>query len=260
MSIENKVSFDHLVVSQVNALSSCSACEFDSTFNKLAKQGLEWFNLDRLTLFPNSMIMLNDGKSVSVSRKHIPELDKARFVVGNYVDYLRLLRLKSQYQLFNSNDLKQSNISTLRELYMEGGRWHGIMRLELFGQVWGALAFSRFNDDSTDLTETDLNQLKALCDIWLVYWQHSTVTRSLNKGSESKLDESEKLLKLSKKQCTVLALLAQGYTAKQCAEKLFLSPRTIESHKYRMLDTLDFDNNTELVQFALRNGLGIEAS
>ncbi|GAM76203.1 hypothetical protein JCM19241_501 [Vibrio ishigakensis] len=39
-----------------------------------------------------------------------------------------------------------------------------------------------------------------------------------------------------------------------------LKPRTIESHKYRMLDLLDLENHTELVQFALRNGLGIEAS
>ncbi|WP_133151722.1 response regulator transcription factor, partial [Vibrio splendidus] len=52
--------------------------------------------------------------------------------------------------------------------------------------------------------------------------------------------------------------LAQGYTAKQCAEILFLSPRTIESHKYRMLDILELDNHTELIQFALRNGFGID--
>ncbi len=162
--------------------------------------------------------------------------------------------------MFNSQELEKSNISTLRELHAEGGRWHGIVRLELFGQVWGALAFSRFRDDQTSLSEEEVNQLKVLCDIWLVYWQHSTVTKSLNQGSESPIDESEKLLRLSKKQCKVLALLAQGFTAKQCAEKLFLSPRTIESHKYRMLDTLELDNHTELVQFALRNGLGIEAS
>ncbi|MBM7035083.1 response regulator transcription factor [Vibrio sp. 188UL20-2] len=57
----------------------------------------------------------------------------------------------------------------------------------------------------------------------------------------------------------MLALLAQGNTAKQCAEKLFLSPRTIESHKYRMLDILELDNHTELVRFAMRNGLGLES-
>ncbi|MDR9829312.1 LuxR C-terminal-related transcriptional regulator [Vibrio sp. FNV 38] len=260
MNVDNKVTFDNLVLPQVNALSSCYAVDFDATFRQLAQQGLEWFNLDRLTLFPNSMIMLNDGKSISVSRKHIPELDKKRYVVGNYLDYLKLLRQKKQYQVFTAHELEHSKISTLHELYLEGGRWHGIVPLDLFGQVWGALAFSRFNNDLPSLTETEFKQLKTLCDIWLVYWQHSTVTRSLNKGNENNVDESEKLLKLSKKQCTVLSLLAQGYTAKQCAEKLFLSPRTIESHKYRMLDALEFDNHTDLVQFALRNGLGIEAS
>ena len=71
-------------------------------------------------------------------------------------------------------------------------------------------------------------------------------------------NEDEKLLLLSTKQCSVLSLLAQGLTAKQCADKLFLSSRTIESHKYRMLDILNLDNHNELIQFALRNGFGIK--
>lgn len=83
------------------------------------------------------------------------------------------------------------------------------------------------------------------------------MVRNLKQDQPTNANESEKLLLLSPKQCSVLTLLAQGFTAKQCAEKLFLSPRTIESHKYRMIDILELENNTELVQFALRNGLGI---
>jgi DNA-binding CsgD family transcriptional regulator len=206
------------------------------------------------------MILLNDGKTISVSRNSIPEVDKAKFVVGNYLDYLKLLRSKRPFQIFDCESLKTSKISPLRTLHSEGVRWHGIVRLELFGQTWGALAFARFSEDEPELTEQELKRLKLLCDTWLVYWQHSTMTRSLSHGSEELFDESEKLLRLSKKQCNVLSLLAQGFTAKQCAEKLFLSPRTIESHKYRMLDLLELETHTELIQFALRNGLGIETA
>jgi DNA-binding CsgD family transcriptional regulator len=205
------------------------------------------------------MILLNDGKTISVSRKGIPPLEKQRFLRGNYKDYLRILRSRQTWQIFDSEALSKHSLDPVKELYREGARWHGIIRLELFGQTWGALAFSRFSLDEPPLSEENLKRLRLLCDIWLCFWQHATMTRNLSLDDSNAVDESEKLLLLSKKQCTVLTLLAQGYTAKQCAEKLFLSPRTIESHKYRMLDILDLDNHTELVQFALRNGLGIES-
>tara|TARA_Y100001956_G_scaffold64082_1_gene64562 strand:- start:3460 stop:4248 length:789 start_codon:yes stop_codon:yes gene_type:complete len=252
--------FEALLMHQSNILTASKPNEFGINFIELALQALDWFKLDRLTLFPNSMILLNDGKTVSVSKEGIPDLDKQRFVKGNYKDYLKILRSKQPWQIFESDDLKTHKLDPIKELYREGARWHGIVRLELFGQTWGALAFSRFSLDHPPLTDLDIKRIKLLCDMWLCFWQHSTMTRNLSLATDNHVDESEKLLLLSKKQCTVLTLLAQGYTAKQCAEKLFLSPRTIESHKYRMLDILDLDNHTELVQFALRNGLGIEST
>ncbi|MGR5175817.1 response regulator transcription factor [Vibrio mediterranei] len=251
--------FEDLLMSQSEQLTASKPNEFLENFVKLAEDALEWFKLDRLTVFPNSMILLNDGKTISVSREGIPVLEKQRFLKGNYKEYLRILRSRQTWQIFDSEALAQHPLDPVKELYREGARWHGIIRLELFGQTWGALAFSRFSLDEPPLTEENIKRLKLLCDIWLCFWQHATMTRNLSLDDSTVVDESEKLLLLSKKQCTVLTLLAQGYTAKQCAEKLFLSPRTIESHKYRMLDILELDNHTELVQFALRNGLGIES-
>ncbi|MCK6263466.1 LuxR C-terminal-related transcriptional regulator [Vibrio sp. ZSDE26] len=254
----NNISFEELVIQQSTTLITCQPRHFDATFREVAKQALAWFNIDRLTLYPNSMILLNDGKTVSVSRDGVPELDKQMFLPGNYQDYMKLLRSKSPWHSFTADEMVNHKIDTLKILHSEGGRWHGIIRLELFGQNWGALSFSKFNSGITPLTDNEMTRLKLLCDIWLCYWQHSTMTRNLKQDQSDNANEGEKLLLLSKKQCSVLTLLAQGYTAKQCAEKLFLSPRTIESHKYRMLDLLELENHTELVQFALRNGLGIE--
>ncbi|WP_117235053.1 response regulator transcription factor [Vibrio maerlii] len=260
MKTDNITSFSQFVQSQIQTLTTCQAKDFDEIFKGVAIGGLEWFGLDRLTMFPNSMILLNDGKTVTVARSHVPKVDKNKLAVGNFPDYLKLLRSKSSFQLFNNLELANSPISTLRVLHQEGAHSHIIVKLELFGQTWGAVSFSSFDEHHPGLSPEQLNELRALCNIWLVYWQHSSMAKSLSGGEDAIVDEGEKLLKLSKKQCSVLSLLAQGLTAKQCADKLFLSPRTIESHKYRMLDILELDNHTELVQFALRNGLGIEES
>lgn len=259
MNIKTDENFEHFLMGQTRRLTKCAPRDFDSTFKVLAEEALNWFKLDRLTLFPNSMVLLNDGKTISISGKEIPNLDKHRFIQGNYKEYLKLLRSKKTWQNFRADELKNHHITPLKLLYEEGVTWHGIIKLELFGQAWGALALALFNPNIPELTENEIDRIKLLCDIWLCYWQHSTVTRNLRRDINLNEDEGEKLLLLTKKQCLVLTLLAQGYTAKQCAEKLFLSPRTIESHKYRMLDLLNFDNHTDLVQFALRNGLGIES-
>lgn len=256
--MQKEISFEDLLKSQVQVLTSCQPKHFNNAFRQVALETLEWFKLDRITLFPNSMILLNDGKTLSVSRDNIPTLNTQNFVEEESIEYLKLLRSNSICQIFDYDCLKKTDLNALQKVYKEGARWHGIIRLELFGQVWGALAFARFNQQEKELSQLEIDRLKLLSDTWLVYWQHSTVTRNLNQDNTDRINESEKLLKLTKKQCTVLTQLAQGLTAKQCAEKLFLSPRTIESHKYRMLDILELDTHTELVQFALRNGLGLE--
>jgi DNA-binding CsgD family transcriptional regulator len=261
MSNEFNLEYEALLLNQSSRLISANINEFNDVLIELIQQALEFFDMDRLIIYPNSIILLNEGKSVSVSRSNIPILDKEKYKSGNYSDYLKLLRSKKSIQTFTHSQLEKSRIDALKMLHSEGGCWHGIIRLELFGKVWGAVSFSRFTDDQKEFTEHSLNRFKLLCDTWLCYWQHANMSKGLqtNQDQADNQNENDKLMRLSKKQCAVLNLLAQGFTAKQCAEKLFLSPRTIESHKYRMLDLLELDNHTELIQFAIRNGLSMES-
>ncbi|MFA0544061.1 DNA-binding response regulator, partial [Vibrio sp. 10N.222.52.B7] len=68
-------SFEDLLSHQTNTLTACQPKDFDSTFFLLAREALAWFKLDRLTLFPNSMILLDTGKSISVSQTDTPALE-----------------------------------------------------------------------------------------------------------------------------------------------------------------------------------------
>lgn len=247
--------FEQLLMAQSNALISSSPKDFIQLWRQIAMDALDWFNIDRLTLFPNSMILLNNGKTDSVEKAGIPPLIKQHFIDGNYQDYFKLLKTKHDWNSFTAQELQKDKCLVLNKLHEQGGRWHCIIPLQLFGQKWGALSFTRFGNNDQPLGNEDLKRLKLLCEMWLCYWQHSTLALNLQQD----INENEKLLLLSKKQCAVLTLLAQGDSAKQCAEKLFLSPRTIESHKYRMLDILELDKPAELIQFALRNGLGISS-
>lgn len=61
--------------------------------------------------------------------------------------------------------------------------------------------------------------------------------------------------KLTLRQREILQLLAEGSTMKQAARILSVTPRTVAFHKYRIMETLNIDNNSELVRYAMKNGL-----
>ena len=46
----------------------------------------------------------------------------------------------------------------------------------------------------------------------------------------------------------------QGYTNKQISERLFISPRTVQTHLSNILNKLDLNNRTQLVRFAYEQG------
>ena len=61
--------------------------------------------------------------------------------------------------------------------------------------------------------------------------------------------------KLSKRENEVLPLLADGLSAKKIAERLYISPKTVESHKYSILKKLDLDSVVDLTKLAIKKGL-----
>ncbi len=60
---------------------------------------------------------------------------------------------------------------------------------------------------------------------------------------------------LTPRQREVLQLLAEGRSAKEIAANLGISARTVEFHKYQMMETLDLHTNAELIHFAIKHGL-----
>lgn len=60
---------------------------------------------------------------------------------------------------------------------------------------------------------------------------------------------------LSPRQREVLQLLAEGKSAKEIGAILKVSTRTVEFHKYRMMEQLSIKTSAELVQYAVKHGL-----
>ncbi|AVD70551.1 response regulator [Desulfobulbus oralis] len=61
--------------------------------------------------------------------------------------------------------------------------------------------------------------------------------------------------RLTCRQREVLQLLAEGLSAKEAAAVLGISARTVEFHKYGMMDSLGLKSSAELLRFALEHGV-----
>ena len=68
-------------------------------------------------------------------------------------------------------------------------------------------------------------------------------------------EDADPAAALSARQRQILRLLADGGSAKEIAKALDISPRTVEFHKYRIMESLGLKNTAELIQFAIRRGI-----
>lgn len=60
---------------------------------------------------------------------------------------------------------------------------------------------------------------------------------------------------LTPRQRQILQMIAEGQGTRQIAERLFLSVKTVETHRAQLMQRLDIHDVPGLVRFAMRNGL-----
>ena len=73
-------------------------------------------------------------------------------------------------------------------------------------------------------------------------------------AKKKKSEEEPEPLPLTPAEERVFWEVVQGLTNKQISDRLFISPRTVQTHLSNILGKLDLDNRSQLVRFAFENG------
>ncbi len=63
------------------------------------------------------------------------------------------------------------------------------------------------------------------------------------------------LAQLTERETEILRLIAEGLSNKEIGDKLFISHRTVDTHRTNLMKKLDAHNIAALIRFAIRNGL-----
>jgi DNA-binding NarL/FixJ family response regulator len=68
-------------------------------------------------------------------------------------------------------------------------------------------------------------------------------------------DERSDIRSLSSREIEVMKMWGNSYTNKEIADKLFLSVRTVETHKNHIMQKLNLKTSVDMVKFAIRNNI-----
>ena len=79
------------------------------------------------------------------------------------------------------------------------------------------------------------------------------ISRAVVQRMLSRIDPDEDVL--SPRESQVLQLIAEGLSSKEIASNFGVSPKTIESHRARMMEKLNLHETASLVRYAIRRGL-----
>ncbi|HZF67278.1 MAG TPA: response regulator transcription factor [Gemmatirosa sp.] len=85
-----------------------------------------------------------------------------------------------------------------------------------------------------------------------------SAARALARGLKRKdanADERERYERLTERERDVLRLVASGFSAPEIGEKLFISPKTVDTYKQRIGEKLGLTHRSEYVSLALKLGL-----
>jgi len=103
--------------------------------------------------------------------------------------------------------------------------------------------------------DTDLLEAIRVVARGQVFLPPKAATLLLKRYKDAEGDESAGLNDLSTREQEVLALTAEGFSSREIGQKLFISPKTVDTYRSRIMDKLGLSHRSELVRFALKVGL-----
>lgn len=115
----------------------------------------------------------------------------------------------------------------------------------------GALGYVLKTSAADELVEAIRSALRGR-----VFLSQALRTQSIENLLDPTRRRTKHALELTSRQREILQLLAEGKSAKEVGAILGISARTVETHKYKMMEDLGVKTSAQLIAYALRSGLG----
>ncbi|HOO84550.1 MAG TPA: response regulator transcription factor [Prolixibacteraceae bacterium] len=118
----------------------------------------------------------------------------------------------------------------------------------------GAKGFLSRESEFTDLVEA-IYTLRNGHDYFSKSITQLLLNRYISNLKDDEEDKNSELSSLSARQIEILKLWGNSYSNQEIAEKLFISVRTVESHKNHIMQKLNLKSTVDLVKFGIKNNI-----
>ncbi|MEA2042255.1 MAG: response regulator [Bacteroidota bacterium] len=196
------------------------------------------------------------------SKSNLNAVDFAEIIIGDSEKILAKLKncLNGIYEQFQTKfSVLDSNKKSLflelfvRHILIDGNK-------ALIGSIV-EYDVSASKNTSRNVHIKSENEFKEITD-YLISLGKDNIVSELNNvrdlldfKKEQKLSSVRKKVKLSKRETEVLELICKGFTNAEIGEKLFISKRTVDNHRARILNKTEAGNTATLVAYAIKNNL-----
>jgi len=203
---------------------------------------------------PLTLILADDHKIVRDGLRVLIERSNRFRVVGEASDGRALvelvLRLKPDIVVTDLGMAELNGIEAVKQL--RAGHYHGMIVMlsahderRYVSQALSAGVNAYLHKD--DAFEQILTAIEAVKE------GQTFLSARLPQGKDGGVKMLDDVL--SPREREVLQLLAEGKTSKEIAATLFLSPKTVDTHRQHIMDKLGLHSIAELTKYAIREGL-----
>ncbi|MFQ5996854.1 MAG: response regulator [Dehalococcoidales bacterium] len=84
---------------------------------------------------------------------------------------------------------------------------------------------------------------------------YPSAAKTLIEHYRQQAEKAEPYESLTGREREILKLIAEGHSSREIAEALFISLKTVQGHRTKIMEKLDLHNRTELIKYAMRKGL-----
>jgi DNA-binding NarL/FixJ family response regulator len=118
----------------------------------------------------------------------------------------------------------------------------------------GAKGFLGRDSENSDLMEA-IYTIRNGHDYYSKSITHLLLNRYISNLKSDELSQNADLNNLSSRQIEILKMWGNSHSNQEIADKLFISVRTVESHKNHIMQKLNMKSTVDLVKFAIKNNI-----